>query len=58
MNAAEHLLGRNALERYGSRTALVFGAQEIEYTQLNAPVGRASGALRACGLHREQAADL
>jgi benzoate-CoA ligase family protein len=49
MNAAEHLLGREALARHGARIALVCGERTVSYRELAADVARAAGALRALG---------
>lgn len=50
MNAAELLLGREALARYGERDALVWGEHSISYRALAAEVARAANALRALGV--------
>jgi len=50
MNAAEHLLGREALARHGERTALLCGEETLSYRALAAEVGRAANALRALGV--------
>ena len=50
MNAAEHLLGEDALARHGERTALVCGEETLSYHALAAEVGRAANALRALGV--------
>ena len=50
MNAAEHLLGREALARHGERTALICGEQTLSYRALAAQTGRAANALRALGV--------
>ncbi len=50
MNAAEHLLGEDALARHGARVALVCGDEVLSYRALAAEVGRAANALRALGV--------
>ena len=50
MNAFEHFLGKAALARHGSRTALICGAQTLSYAQLAAQVARSANALRALGV--------
>ena len=50
MNAAEHLLGADALARHGERTALVCGEETLSYRALAAEVARAANALRALGV--------
>ena len=50
MNAVEHLLGAKALERHGSRVALICGTQTPTYRELAARVARAANALRALGV--------
>jgi 3-hydroxybenzoate/4-hydroxybenzoate---CoA ligase len=50
MNAAEHLLGENALARHGARAALVCGEEVLSYHALAAEVGRAANALRVLGV--------
>jgi benzoate-CoA ligase len=45
-----HFLGAPALQRHGSRTALVCGAQAPSYAELAAEVARAANALRALGV--------
>jgi len=50
MNAAEHLLGEDALARHGARVALVCGEEVLSYRALAAEVGRAANALRALGV--------
>jgi benzoate-CoA ligase len=50
MNAAEHLLGEDALARHGARTALVCGERALTYAELAMAVGRAANALRALGV--------
>jgi len=51
MNAAEHLLGENALARHGARAAVVCGEEVLSYRALAAEVGRAANALRVLGVH-------
>jgi 3-hydroxybenzoate/4-hydroxybenzoate---CoA ligase len=50
MNAAERLLGEEALAAHGGRVALVCGAESITYAQLAERVRRASGVLAALGV--------
>jgi len=50
MNAIEHFLGKAALARHGSRTALLCGEQALSYVELAARVARAANALRALGV--------
>ena len=50
MNAAELLLGRDALARHGGRTALICGEQSLTFTELAARVARAAGAMAALGV--------
>jgi len=50
MNAAEHLLGRDALARHGARVALECGERSLSYAELAADVARAANALRALGV--------
>ena len=50
MNAAELLLGEEALARHGSRTALICGEQSLTYSELAARVARAAGAIAALGV--------
>jgi benzoate-CoA ligase len=50
MNAAEHLLGEEALARHGARSALLCGEEVLSYRALAALVGRAANALRALGV--------
>lgn len=50
MNAAEHLLGEEALSRHGTRTALLCESREVSYAELAQQVGRASNVLRATGV--------
>ena len=50
MNAAEHLLGNSALERNGTRVALICGNESLSYAELAAQVARAANALRSLGV--------
>ena len=50
MNAAEHLLGEDALARHGARTAIACANEQLTYLELAAQVARAAGALRALGV--------
>ena len=50
MNAFEHFLGKAALARHGSRTALICGTQTLSYAELAAQVARAANALRTLGV--------
>jgi benzoate-CoA ligase len=50
MNAFEHFLGKAALARHGSRTALICGTQTLSYADLAAQVARSANALRALGV--------
>jgi len=50
MNAVEHLLGADALERHGARVALVCGNEQVSYRELAGRVARAANALRALGV--------
>lgn len=50
MNAAEHLLGEDALARHGARTAIACANGRLSYRELAAQVARAAGALRALGV--------
>ncbi|MBS0335781.1 MAG: AMP-binding protein [Proteobacteria bacterium] len=52
MNAAEHLLGAAALERHGTRTALLCAGEAVGYAALAAEVRRAAGAWLRLGAHR------
>lgn len=49
MNAAEHLLGPAALERHGSRTALLFGGETVGFADLGMRVQRAAAAWQSLG---------
>ena len=50
LNAVEHFLGSAALERHGSRAALICGEQSTSYAELAADVARAANALRSLGV--------
>ncbi|HEX7251205.1 MAG TPA: AMP-binding protein, partial [Burkholderiales bacterium] len=50
MNAAEHLLGEDALARHGARTALVCGERALTYAELALETTRAASALRSLGV--------
>ena len=50
LNAVEHFLGPSALQRNGTRTALICGTQSLSYAELAAEVARAANALRALGV--------
>jgi benzoate-CoA ligase len=50
LNAVEHFLGPPALQRNGTRTALICGAQTLSYAELAAETARAANALRALGV--------
>jgi benzoate-CoA ligase len=50
MNGAELLLGAAALERHGSRTALICGEETLSFSQLAAFVARAAAAFAARGV--------
>lgn len=50
MNAAEQLLGDEALARHGDRVALLCGDDAVGYRDLADRVARAAGALRALGV--------
>jgi benzoate-CoA ligase len=50
VNAVEHFLGAAALERHGSRDALICGAEAVSYRELAGRVARSAGALRALGV--------
>jgi 3-hydroxybenzoate/4-hydroxybenzoate---CoA ligase len=50
MNAAEVLLGKDALERHGGRMALVCADRSLSYAELAAEATRAANALRALGV--------
>jgi benzoate-CoA ligase len=50
MNAADELLGENALAQHGPRTALICGDAQLSYAQLAGQVRRAAGALAAMGV--------
>ena len=50
MNAAEFLLGPEALARHGARAAFVCGGESVTYAELAARVRRAAAALHALGV--------
>ena len=50
MNAFEHFLGKAALARHGSRSALICGTQTLSYAELAAQAARAANALRSLGV--------
>jgi benzoate-CoA ligase len=50
MNAAELLLGREALARHARRTAMICGEEKLSFGELAERVARASGALAALGV--------
>ena len=50
MNAAEILLGREALGRHGQRTAIICGEEKLGFTELADRVARASAAFAALGV--------
>jgi len=50
MNAAELLLGNEALARHGRRTALICGEESVTFAELAARVARAAGAFAALGV--------
>jgi benzoate-CoA ligase len=50
MNAAEYLLGPDALARHGERTALICGDERLSYAQFAAQVERAAAAFTSLGL--------
>jgi benzoate-CoA ligase len=50
MNAAEHLLGKDALARKGASVALECGDRSLSYTELAAQTARVANALRARGV--------
>jgi benzoate-CoA ligase len=52
MNAAEHLLGAAALERHGTRTALLCGGETVGYAALAVEARRAAAAWLALGARR------
>jgi len=49
MNAVEHLLGAAALERHGTRVALMCRGESLTYRDLAARVARSANALRSLG---------
>jgi benzoate-CoA ligase family protein len=50
MNAAEKLLGKDALAQHGQRTALICGDEQLSYADLAQQVRRAAGAMTGLGL--------
>jgi len=50
MNAAENLLGEDALARHGQRTALICGEDQLSYADLARQVRRAAGVMSGLGL--------
>src|SRR5688572_9611716 len=50
VNAAEYLLGPDALARHGERTALICGEERVTYAQLAARVERAAAAFVSLGV--------
>jgi benzoate-CoA ligase len=50
MNAADQLLGEDALARHGARAALVCAERTLSYAELAADMARAANALRALGV--------
>ncbi len=50
MNAAELLLGREALARHARRTAMICGEEKLSFGELAERVARASGAFAALGV--------
>ena len=50
MNAAEFLLGGEALRRHGARRALTCGDETVTYEELAARVARAAAAFAASGV--------
>ncbi|HEV8106465.1 MAG TPA: AMP-binding protein [Burkholderiales bacterium] len=50
MNAAEMLLGKEALARHGDRAALICGEESLTFTELAARVAHAAGAFAALGV--------
>src|SRR5450432_3659670 len=52
MNAAEHLLGTAALDRHGSRTALLCAGEPVSYAELGTMVQRAAAAWVSLGAVR------
>jgi acyl-coenzyme A synthetase/AMP-(fatty) acid ligase len=50
MNAAELLLGPDALARHGERSALICAGENVSYAQMAARAARSSGALTALGV--------
>jgi benzoate-CoA ligase len=50
MNAAEYLLGADALARHGARTAIVCEGRTLSFRELAGEVARAANALRGLGV--------
>ena len=50
MNAADQLLGDDALARHGARTAFICAGRRLSYAELAADMARAANALRALGV--------
>ncbi len=50
MNAAEHLLGKDARARHDGRCALVCEGRTLSYAELGAEMARAANALRSLGV--------
>jgi benzoate-CoA ligase len=50
MNAADHLLGEDALARHGARAALVCAERTLTYRELATEMARAANALRVLGV--------
>jgi benzoate-CoA ligase len=50
MNAAEQLLGPDALARHGNRSAILCAQRAVSYAELAAQMARAANALRALGV--------
>jgi benzoate-CoA ligase len=50
LNAVEHFLGTSALQRHGTRPALICGEESLSYAELASRVARAANALRALGV--------
>ena len=52
MNAAEFLLGAEALARHGARTAVICEGESVSFAEMAERVARAAGALAALGVRR------
>jgi benzoate-CoA ligase len=50
LNAVEHFLGPQALQRHRARAALICGERSVRYAELAADVARAANALRSLGV--------